>query len=220
MNDLIRVEDAGGYGVRVMPKVFSDLPSQTELKDTHEELKTAKKGRAMLLVWTIILGTLLLAAAAFVVFDQVSVHRDLNKQLADLTESSERDREAAAKEAERLNTELGEANRQLNSLSQYAQISDLELQQAEWKTKIGELLRREGFGNQETRLAGPALQPSWAIYRDSATWKAGSTSRDAVESDLRARIDLLKTLHDRVNALTRIVPAPAPRMCGPRPCEQ
>jgi len=78
---------------RVGPKVFADVPSSAELLSTQAELQSVKRSRSGMLVFTVLLLGLLIAAAfaAFMLFQQSQAHTTVLNEANARTEAAEQE---------------------------------------------------------------------------------------------------------------------------------
>jgi hypothetical protein len=183
------------YSPRVGPKVFSDVPSQQEVKE-------AKQRSAWFFI-ALVFAVGVAAALGLVVayyLNQQYPRQDRPGEIAEKIERLERE----AVEADQLEAEL---RRQLNTYGDYARIRDLRMDIEEVRGSIAELLRTTKRGAQDAR----ELRNYFVVYNSGSQW---SRDEQLAREHLEDELSRLSDLQRRVRQWNPPVQAP----CDPRVC--
>ncbi len=158
-------------GPRILPKVFSDVPSANELADAKAEVAAARSSRNMLLlVVVLLLGMLIAAGAALVYFE--SQTRELPAKIEELQKDKaelEEELLAADKEIEEINERFDE------ELLEYSDLDSLISKNDELREKIAKVLEDKPTARSEYKPAlgsekdtSPFKIRGWLQLKDAA----------------------------------------------------
>lgn len=177
-------------GPRILPKVFSDVPSANELANAKAEVAAARSSRNMLLlVVVLLLGMLIAAGAALVYFE--SQTRELPDRIEDLIEDNkalQEELDASVAEYKTLEEQYKE------DMSEYSELDRLIKKNDEIRAEIEtELEKEERAVNvlKDRRGRGPTLgakddtsaytQKSWLQLRDQSKQSLIDESKELEE---------------------------------------
>jgi hypothetical protein len=190
------VPSEGALGPRIGPKVFADVPSAAELADANARAADARKGRAFLLLLTVLLLGALAAVIAFVVIDRGASQDKIAELTAANTKLTEDAKQATAKADAELKR-LQAANAKLvNDFGPYQLIVNQEGQVTELQRQIREKTDQQVY-------SGFRMTPAERRALDSsAPWPAASLSTVAwkgrVQENLALQVAQLEALRQRV----------------------
>lgn len=183
---------------RVLPKVFSDVPSAEEVRQANEAAKRAKARAGGLLLVTLLLAGALVAAVIFIVMTLN------NPQTADLVK--ERDKALAEVtrlkgEETRLTAEVGKAQSVAENVrtqfSVFTPVANLESDISTRREEIRKLI--EQAPKAETGVRDPA---GWDAYKGRSAWPAYLNTGDwkgYIADNLQRQLTSLEALKVKIS---------------------
>lgn len=201
-------------GPRIGPKVFADVPSAAELANANAAVAGARKGRAFLLLLTVLLLGALAAVIAFVVIDRDASQKKIGELTAANTKLVDDNKQAATK-ADAEVKRLQAANAKLaNDFGPYQLIVNQEYQVTDLQRQIREK-------TDQAVYAGFRMSPAERKALDSsAAWPAASLSTVAwkgrVQENLALQVAQLDALRIRVENYVPPVAGAANTCTDPR----
>lgn len=208
---LVNVDDSMP-SVRVLPKVFADVPSQEELNDAKRKVDAAKAGAGRLMIISVLLAGGLIAVAGFLGYTLSTassvVQKARDEEIAK-TKIVQGKLETADASVKALTDEVTKGKQ---TMAPVAAVADLDAKIEVEMASIRGLLAQGPYAKARLGVGTPE---EWAAY-DKFKWTAFDNSdwRTYVVTNLAKKFDLVASLNKKLKAWGGAVPGDKKPVCS------
>ena len=207
---LVNVDDSMP-SMRVLPKVFADVPSQEELNEAKRKADAAKAGAGRLMIITVLLAGGLIAVAGFLGYTLSTasgvVQKAREEEVAK-TKIVQGKLEAAEASVKTLTDEVTKGKQ---AMAPVAALADLDAKTELEMASIRGLLAQGPYAKARLGVGTPE---EWAAY-DKFTWTPFDNSdwHTYVVTNLAKKLDLVTSLKTQLKGWSGGVPGAGPKIC-------